>query len=81
MQRLALMLVIEELKIILGLYNLSGCSLPYVVFNWVRWDANLLTYTLVKGQSLIKFAFRNNCFSFCNFDSLPPLVKEAGCYL
>ena len=46
-------------------------SLPYVVFYWVRRDANSVMHTLAK------FAPRNSCFFYCNFESLSPLMKEA----
>ena len=46
-------------------------SLSYVVFYWVRRDANSVVHVLAKFTSC------NSCFFYCNFESLPSLVKEA----
>ena len=56
--------ICQEVKTLLS-------SLSFVIFYWVRRDANLVAHALAK------FASRNSYFFYCNFESLPPLVKKA----
>ena len=48
------------------IHKLDSC-----VFNWVRRDANVVAHNLAQ------FVAHSQPFTFCNVDSLPPLVKEA----